>query len=66
MKKEIKILNKTKMSVICGSRYIQTSTDVRKENGCTTITTDGYYDNNNNGKLDKNETFSSCSQTVCN
>ncbi len=65
MKKQIKILNKTKMSSICGNGYVQTSTKKETSNGCTTITTDGYYDNNNNGKFDKDDKFVSCSNTIC-
>ncbi|MEA1850076.1 MULTISPECIES: hypothetical protein [unclassified Chryseobacterium] len=53
------------MSSICGNGYVQTSTKKETSNGCTTITTDGYYDNNNNGKFDKDDKFVSCSNTIC-
>jgi hypothetical protein len=65
MKKNIKTLSKSKMSVVCGNGYVQTSTDVQKKNGCTTLSTDGYYDNNGNGKFDKGDRFTSCSTTLC-
>ncbi|WP_176764907.1 hypothetical protein [Chryseobacterium taihuense] len=53
------------MSFIHGNGFVQTSMDVKQKNGCRTVTIDGYHDDNCNGKLDKNEKFSSCTQTVC-
>ncbi|WP_155844967.1 hypothetical protein [Chryseobacterium daeguense] len=59
------------MSRLIGGGFVQTSSttrNIQNPNGytCVQTTVDGYNDDNGNGKWDRNETKSTCSQIDCN
>ncbi len=65
-----KKVEKSKMSKLIGGGWVQTSSSTRNiqtpdGNTCVQTTIDGYNDTNGNGKWDKGEVKSSCSEISC-
>jgi len=68
---ENKKISTSKMSILTGGKWIQTSSSTRNiqspDGGtCVQTTIDGYNDTNGNGKMDKGEVKTTCSEINCN